>query len=96
MSLFFLNPGEGVAMSDEIEMGEDEVARLWLAEGTLHYSVAADVFEEPATWGEVLADMANFAAESLAEGDAAKRQELLDGMKATFLATLGGGAKAEG
>jgi hypothetical protein len=78
-------------MSEGHGQDEEEVARLWLADGTLHYSVAPDVFEEPATWGEVLADMANFAAESLAEGDHDKKQRLLDEMKQAFLDGLSAG-----
>jgi hypothetical protein len=83
-------------MAAEFEPDDDEVARIWLDGDVLHYSVRAELFEEPATWGEVLADMAAYAAESLAAGDEAARLKLLDEMKAAFLKTMEARAKGEG
>jgi len=83
-------------MSDDFEPEDEELARIWLADDTLHYSVEVGFFEEPATWGDVLADMANYAAETLAAGDEAMRKRLLDEMKVAFLETLDARSKDGG
>jgi hypothetical protein len=57
-------------MSGELpETGAIEILRASLIEDSLHCSLSADVFEDPATWGAVLADLARHIASALQEAD---------------------------
>jgi hypothetical protein len=46
-----------------------EVLRAWLIAEQLQCSLRADVFEDPASWGAVLADVARHVALALQEAD---------------------------
>ena len=48
-----------------------EIARIWLANGQQYISLRAGIWEDPAAWGLLLADMARHAAnaEAQASGD---------------------------
>ena len=48
-----------------------EIARIWLANGQQYISLRAGIWQDPAAWGLLLADMARHAAnaEAQAAGD---------------------------
>jgi hypothetical protein len=46
-----------------------EVLRAWLIDEQLHCSLRAEVFEDPTTWGSVLADVARHVALALKDAE---------------------------
>lgn len=53
-----------------------------------HYSIAVDVFEEPATWGYLLADVARQIADGLNEDGKGDKAAILRSIRATFCEDL--------
>jgi hypothetical protein len=47
-----------------------ELLRAWLIGEALHCSLRADIFEDPASWGAVLADLARHLASAAQESGA--------------------------
>jgi hypothetical protein len=72
-----------------------EVVRAWLIGGDLHCSLRAGVFDDPATWGAVLADVARYVAEAFTDLDGSDQAKTLAAIRAAFaqeLDTPAGGA----
>lgn len=46
-----------------------EVLRVWIADGDQHVALAFGMWEEPAAWGVLLADLARHIAEAHAQQD---------------------------
>lgn len=46
-----------------------ELARIWTAFGDQHVSIATEVWEDPAAWGIMLADMARHIANAYVESE---------------------------
>jgi hypothetical protein len=61
-----------------------EVLRAWLVGDVLHCSVGAEVFEDPGSWGAVLADLARYVAFSLQKADGADPAATLRAIRSTF------------
>jgi hypothetical protein len=66
-----------------------ELARAWLVGGVLHCALQADVFEDPAAWGEVLADLARHVAHAVHEADGGDVLATLKAIRTTFVQELG-------
>ena len=66
-----------------------EIARLWLEGEEMHCSLVPDAFDEPGTWGAVMADLARHVADGLVE-DGHKPEEVLAAIREGFLAELAG------
>ena len=54
-----------------------EILRVWLARTGPHFSVLPDVWEDPAAWGLLLADVARHVANGLSGGNTSKRDAVL-------------------
>jgi hypothetical protein len=67
---------------------ELELARVWMKGEEIQCRLLPDAFEDPLAWGVVLADMASNVASALAEGNEARRRELLESLKVAFLQML--------
>ncbi len=65
-----------------------EVLRAWLIAESLHCSLRADVFEDPATWGAVLADVARHIALALQETEGIDPASTLRTIGETFAREL--------
>jgi hypothetical protein len=65
-----------------------EILRAWIQDDTLHCSLLAHAFTEPATWGTVLADLARHAAEAMNEDDGVDTAEALRAIRDAFTAEL--------
>ncbi len=61
-----------------------EVLRAWLIAESLHCSLQADAFEDPATWGTVLADVARYVALALQETEGTDPAQTLRTIGETF------------
>jgi hypothetical protein len=61
-----------------------EVLRAWLVGEALHCSLRATVFEDPALWGAVLADLARHVAFGLQESDGADPTATLQAIRDAF------------
>jgi hypothetical protein len=77
-------------MSDtpESARGSVELLRVQIVGEEWHYSIAADVFEEPNNWGFLLADVARQIAESLAEDGKGDSDTLLRAIRESFVNDL--------
>src|SRR5258708_6927146 len=64
-----------------------ELLRAWLVGDALHCSLRAAVFEDPASWGEVLADLARHVA-SAAQDSGGDPDATLQTILATFVQEL--------
>jgi hypothetical protein len=77
-----------------------EVLRAWLIGDALHCSLDAGVFEDPASWGAVLADLARHISRALQESDGSDPQATLRAIRDTFAEELtehpSGGAQPNG
>ena len=65
-----------------------EVLRVWIANGEQHVALAFGMWEDPAAWGLLLADLARHIAEAHAQHDKEIDPE-------DFLERLRGGMEAE-
>jgi hypothetical protein len=65
-----------------------EVLRAWVIADSLHCSLQADVFEDPATWGAVLADVARHVALALQESAGTDPTATLNTIGRTFTQEL--------
>ncbi|RRA48862.1 DUF5076 domain-containing protein [Acidipila sp. EB88] len=55
-----------------------ELLRVWVADGAQHVSLRAGIWEDPAAWGMMLADLAGHIANSYEQGAGLDREEVLD------------------
>lgn len=75
-------PPEAASAADATEL-----LRTWLIGETLQCSLSADVFEDPASWGAVLADLARHVARA-SSPDACAAAALLRQLRETFVSEL--------
>lgn len=64
--------------------GAVELMRAWLVGDALECSVRAGVFEEPALWGAVLADVARYVAMGLQQEEGKPPDETIRLIRAAF------------
>ncbi|MFO0845437.1 MAG: DUF5076 domain-containing protein [Gemmataceae bacterium] len=76
--------------------GDVEIARAWLSGDTLGCSVRAGVFEEPALWGAVLADLARFVAVGLQQEEGKDPADTLRQIREAFGRELDAGPGGRG
>ena len=72
-----------------------EVLRAWLIVEQLHCSLRADVFEDPAAWGAVLADVARHVALALQEAEGTDPSTTLHTISDAFATELARPAEEE-
>ncbi len=65
-----------------------EIIRLWAAHGEQHVTLKGGLWEDPAAWGIVLADLARHAAKVLERDEGLKIEDSLRRIQAGFLAEL--------
>ncbi len=65
-----------------------EVLRAWFIGNVLHCSLDVEVFEDPAAWGEVLADLARHVANAVQEKDGRDAVAILKTIRETFAQEL--------
>jgi hypothetical protein len=65
-----------------------DLLRVQIAGKEWHYSIAVDVFEEPSSWGFLLADVAKQIADGLTEDGKGDRAAILRSIRATFCEDL--------
>ena len=63
-----------------------ELLRVWVADGEQPISLRAGIWEDPAAWGMMLADLAGHIANSLEQGAGLDREEAMEQMKEALLA----------
>jgi len=61
-----------------------EIARIWAAGGKQHVSLKTGLWEDPASWGLMLVDLARHAANSYVQTEGSDRAEVLRRIKAGF------------
>jgi Domain of unknown function (DUF5076) len=66
-----------------MEQGGTEVMRAVIVEGELHLSLRR-AFEDPETWGMLLADVARHVGRLYASESAASEQDVIDRLRAVF------------
>jgi hypothetical protein len=65
-----------------------ELLRAWLVADTLQCSLRGDVFEDPASWGAVLADLARHLASAVQEDSGADPAATLQTIQQAFVQEL--------
>ena len=65
-----------------------EILRLWGADGAQHVNIKGGLWEDPASWGVVLADLARHAAQVLERDEGLKIPDSLRRIQDGFLAEL--------
>ncbi len=61
-----------------------ELLRVWIANESQHISLRAGIWEDPAAWGVMLADLAGHIANSLEQGAGMDREEALERIREGF------------
>ena len=61
-----------------------ELARVWVVGQALHCALQTDAFDDPGSWGEVLADLARYAAQALAAKEGHDPAQALARIRAVF------------
>jgi len=61
-----------------------EIVRVWATDGKLNMTVASDVWDDPAAWGIMLADLAGKIATSLACSKGFVREQILERLREGF------------
>ena len=61
-----------------------DIARVWAADGELHVSLTAEVWEDPAAWGIMLVDLARQVAEAYERSRGITEQEALARLREGF------------
>ena len=61
-----------------------ELVRVWAADGKQHVTISAEAWEDPATWGIMLVDLARHVANYYADERGMGREEVLARIKALF------------
>lgn len=66
-----------------------EVLRVWIAQGEQHVALSFGMWEEPAAWGLLLADLARHIAGAHAQqDDAVDEEDFLEEIRAGFEAEM--------
>ncbi len=73
-----------------------EILRAWVANGSLPVSLSADAWEDPVSWGVVLADLAKHVAKSYHLQKQVDETEVLNRIKAVMDAELPSATQPEG
>jgi len=76
-------PDEPVPASERVDL-----LRVQIAGKEFHFSIAVDVFEEPESWGFLLADVAKQVADGLTEEGQGDRDAILRGIRQAFCQDL--------
>lgn len=79
---------------DAFEKGGVEVLRAAIVDKGLHVSVEQNAFDDPETWGALLADIARNVASVYANEKKADEGVVLDAIRETFIAEIGKPADA--
>ena len=66
-----------------------EIARVWVAGGRQHVTLATDVWDDPAAWGIFLVDLAKHVANAYKETQGREPSATLDRIKEGFDAEWG-------
>ena len=61
-----------------------ELVRVWAIHGQQHVSISPEVWEDPATWGIMLVDLARHVANYYSQQRGMNREEVLSRIKALF------------
>ncbi|SFR94339.1 protein of unknown function [Dyella sp. OK004] len=61
-----------------------ELIRVWAADGNQHVSISPDVWDDPATWGVMLVDLAKHVATFYAEERGMDKHAVLARIKTLF------------
>lgn len=61
-----------------------ELARVWVADGNQHVSLATEVWEDPAAWGIALVDLARHLAAAYEQTSGMSRDATLARIRAGF------------
>lgn len=61
-----------------------ELLRAWLANGELECTLNVGIFEDPSSWGELLAHLARNVAEGLREQEGREPEEVLQRIRTVF------------
>jgi hypothetical protein len=61
-----------------------ELVRVWAANGQQHVTISVEAWQDPATWGIVLVDLARHVASYYAENRSLQRDEVLLRIKNMF------------
>ena len=69
-----------------------ELLRVWIANKGQHVSLRTGVWEDPAAWGIMLADLASHIVNAYDQDEALDRQKTLQRIKAAFDTELSRGA----
>lgn len=72
-------PGLASSHSDSVE-----VIRVWIAQGGQHFTLRLDLWEDPAAWGLLLADIARNVAVASTKGVEADQAAALQRIKLAF------------
>ena len=76
----------GAAMKDPRSL---EVLRVWIANGQQHVALAFAMWEDPAAWGLLLADLAQHIAQAHAQqDDGVSAEDFLEEIRAGFEAEM--------
>ena len=66
-----------------------EILRVWIANGEQHVALAFGMWEEPAAWGLLLADLAQHIAQAHAQqDDGVSAEDFLEEIRAGFEAEM--------
>ena len=69
-----------------------EILRVWIADKEQHVSLRVDVWNDPAAWGIMLADLAKHIVNSYDQDAALDRSKTFERIKAALEAELGSSA----
>lgn len=75
-----------IAKSDS---GARELVRVWAAKGNQHVSIATGLWDDPATWGIMLVDLAKHVAQSYKQTYGRNPDEVLERIRKGFDAEWG-------
>ena len=61
-----------------------EIIRVWIANGRQHFTLRVGLWEDPAAWGLLLADLARNIAQSYEEDSALDKRASLERIRLAF------------
>ena len=61
-----------------------EILRVWGAHGSQHVTIAWDLWDDPAAWGIMLADLANHVANAFQQEKGNPKAETLEKIRSLF------------
>jgi len=65
-----------------------EIMRVWIADDNQHFTLRGDIWDDPAAWGLLLADLARNLATSYCQDAAIPAEEALARIKDAFTVEL--------